>query len=317
MYLKDGAKISGANRGFTETGLLWEKTDGKTIEVPLEKIDRIEYPLPVNGPKFESAGGKVVDDPLVNPSRREKKSLPKKVVEPTRNTLENLFHATAEGFSSWTKRLELGARFLDGNSDEDFITAGGKFERIHKNSVGQLDFSGQYGRSDGDVTANRWNGNFTYDYGRKGNWIVFATLKNEYDEFENLDYRGTYSSGIGYRFYNEEDRRLIVRVGPGVTYELFRDPDHTRTTPDGFAELEINWPLGSRSSYEAKTTVNPSLNDISVVRLISNNGVLIKLDTDGRWKLKLGFRYEYNSDPNENRLPSDFTSSVRIVYTRK
>ena len=316
VYLKKGDPLVGVNRGFTEQGILWEQPNGKTIEILLEDIDRIEYPgIPI--PRFDDSAADDFNEGILEPLTGSGEGAISEVTAPTTNTLKNIFHATVSGFEAWTKRIEIGGRFLDGNSDEDFITAGGKFERIHGNSVGQIDFGGQYGRSDGDITSNRWNANLTYDYGKSGNWIVFATAKNEYDEFENLDYRGTYSSGIGYRFYNDDDRRLIIRVGPAVTYELFRDPKLTRTTPDGFGEIEINWPLWMQSSFESKTTVHPSLEDISVVRLVSNSGLLVKLNDDGRWKLRLGFRVEYNSAPNKGRLPADYTSSIRIVYTRK
>ncbi len=63
--------------------------------------------------------------------------------------------------------------------------------------------------------------------------------------------------------------------------------------------------------------MHPSLEDFGVVRLVSTNGLLFELDDHGRWRLKIGFRFEYNSEPNENRLPADYTTSVLLVYTRK
>ena len=319
LYLTDGRRIEGVNRGFADDGILWQNAAGRTSVFKLSDVDRIEYPLPPPpafdiSPGYSTAiPGPPIDEPFDDDSVHTGWSL----LQPTADAVRNLFHSSLTGFTNWTQRVEAGGRFLDGNSDEDFINAAGKFERTIGNSVSQLDFSGQYGRSDGDVTSNRWNANATFDYGRHGNWIVFAAAKNEFDEFENLDYRGTYSSGFGYRFYNEKDRRLIVRVGPAVTYERFRDPVVNRTTPDGFGELEIIWPILSRSSFETKTSVHPRLSDMSIVRLVSNNGLLFRLDEHGRWKLKLGFRFEYNSDPNKGKRPADYTTTLLLVYTRK
>jgi len=315
LFLKDGTSSTGHSRGFRNGRLLWQRANGLTKPISLDEIDRVEYPRRPANPidLFDSASNSVGSGSSAQNDPEH--GVPG--LQPTLRSIKDLFHESLDGFSTWTKRIEAGGRFLDGNSDEDFINAAGRFEREKGNSVGQLEFAGQYGRSDGDVTSNRWNANVTYDYGRHGKWIVFATAKNEYDEFENLDYRGTYSSGIGYRFFREKDRRLIVRVGPAVTYERFRDPVVNRTTPDGFGELEWNWPLLSRSSFESKTTVHPSLSEISVVRVVSNNGLLFRLDEHGRWRLKIGFRFEYNSKPNEGRLPADFTTSVLIVYAQK
>lgn len=90
-----------------------------------------------------------------------------------------------------------------------------------------------------------------------------------------------------------------------------------RTTPDGFGELEVKWPLQERSAFESKTTVRPSLDDLGIVRLTTDNSLLFRLDDNGRWQLKLGFRYQLNNRPNRNRLPSDYTTSVMLVYTHK
>lgn len=237
-------------------------------------------------------------------------------LEPTYEGAQDFVESTFDVFSLWTKRIEFGARFIDGNSNQDFLSTAGRFENRGENWLGQLEFNGERSESNGKEATNRWNGNVTYDYGKHGKWIVFATAKNEYDEFEGLDYRGTYSSGLGYRFLNEENRRLIARVGPGVTYEQFADPDRERTTPDAFGELEVNLPIFRRSSFESKTTVHPSVSSLDVFRVISQNGFLFKIDEHGAWRIKLGFRFDYNSRPNKNRLPADYTTNVLLVYTQ-
>lgn len=321
LHFQGGGHIPGVNRGFRQGRLVWELTDGTELLIPLQSVQRVEYPAggvfhidADDAPFAEARPSPQPDDADASPLE-----LPAGLhwLQPTYESTARFLEDLDDGFTLWTKRLEIGARLLDGNTNDDFVTAAGKFERTEKTWSGQLEFFGRYGRSNGQDTTNRWNANVTYDYGRHGKWIVFATAKNEYDQFENLDYRGTYSSGLGYRFVNEKRRRLIVRFGPAFTYEQFSNPVNVRTTPDGFSEVEMNWPLNGRSSLESKTTMNPSLRNFNIFRLISNNGVLFKLDHDGRWKLKLGFRVEYNSRPNDDRLPTDYTTNILLVYTRK
>ncbi|MGH7127536.1 MAG: DUF481 domain-containing protein, partial [Planctomycetaceae bacterium] len=219
--------------------------------------------------------------------------------------------------SAWTDRIEIGARMLDGNTDEDYVNVRGKFERQKATKFAQFDLGGQYGRSGGDPTSNKWFANGTIDFDRGGNWIMFVTARNEFDEFEKLDYRGTLSSGLGYRFYNEAEKRLIVRLGPAVTYEKFRKPREPRLSPDLFAEVELKWPLLDRLQFEHKTTAHPTIDDFDVVRLINDSGLLVQLNEHGSWSLKVGLRHEYTSRPDENRQPSDFITSVLLVYERK
>ena len=330
LYLKNGEKIAGVNLGFEGGTLKWQRTDGTAISVPLDEVAHIEYvadapPLPTPAPDPGSDDAPGVDGP---PGGGTDLAAPEKLAgiddEPPRGYFGRAYQSldatceTAFGCATdWTERIELGARFLDGNSNEDYLNVATEFEQKKRGRQTEIEAGGQYGKANHELTTNRWFGNLTIDFDRDTNWIFFIADKNEHDEFENLDYRGSFSTGFGYRFFNEDERKLIVRLGPGVTYEDFDNPDNSRTTPDAFGETQLKWPLMERLQFEHKTTVNPSVEDLSVIRINSNNGLLYKLDDDGKWKLKLGFRYEYNSEPNEGRERNDYTTSLLLVYTRK
>jgi hypothetical protein len=337
LYLKSGDRFSGTSRGLSDGTLRWQMPYGGEIRIPLEAVDRIEYPAPsLAGPLPDSEAVPITNEvpPLEVPSAAQGDSGPlipdgdlpgdedletcgpgylHSLVE----RFENTQNAAAKQFVVWTKRIELGARFLDGNNDQDFIDVTAKIERENADPYVDADFGGQYGQNRGDRATNRWFGNVTVDFAKERKWIFYLSSKNEYDEFENLDYRGTLSPGIGYRFLNEKDKKLVTRLGPAVTHELFRDPPLRRTTPDLFAELDTRWPLFDRVQYEHKSSIHPSLNDIDVYRIVSNTGILICLDDGEQWNLKLGMRFEHNSQPNVGREKSDYTSSILLVYKRK
>jgi putative salt-induced outer membrane protein YdiY len=224
---------------------------------------------------------------------------------------------TAGYTRSWTKQVEFGGRFLDGNSNEDFLNVAGKFERSNEFRTILYDMGGYWGQASGIRTTNRWFGNVTADINKKGNWLFFLTSKNEYDQFENLDYRGSFSAGPGLRVFNEKHKKLVLRVGPAVTHEVYRDPTVRRTTPDLFGEVEMDWELSDTVEWEHRSTILSSMENTEIVRVVSSGGLLIRLDDGDRWRLKLGVRHEYNSKPNKGRLPSDFISSVVLVYKRK
>lgn len=310
LFLKGGRQFSGTSLGFQDGNIRWTFSDGIEMLVPLASIERLEYPRPdfkedpdgaIDAERFDTPA----DTPEQDPGYWKKFG----------DSCYQALHSVARS----TKRIEFGARFLNGNSDTDFLDLGGRFEKNAGNWVSQLEFEGQYVQKDGETSANRWTADYTMDYdsGDDGRWILFVTNKNEYDEFENLDYRGTYSGGIGYRFNGTMGRRLVLRVGPAATVEVFRDPDNTRTTPDAFGETELIWPVTDWLIYEARSNIRSSLADQEIFRVVSNHGLIMQLDDKGRWSLKLGMRYEYNSKPNPNRLKADYTSSVLVVYTRK
>lgn len=341
LHLKSGETREGISVDVAENAVKWVGTDGKLSLIPLDDIAKIEY-LDADEAK--------TDEPAVTPASSEEPAAPSyvlsepaDVIDPTAPPAtepEALVDAegnplppdagiahdsywnhfcdwTCNSFERWTHRLELGARVLRGNSIEEYVNLGGKFEDQTDERLSQIDFSGQYGRNRGIIASNRWIINSNTDFNREGNWIVFITTKNEYDEFENLDYRGTLSSGLGYKFIDEPNRRIITRVGPGVTYEKFNKPSNERVTPDLFTELETLWPIGASASYEHRTTTHPSVTDFSLIRIVSSHGLLFRLDDDGKWQFMADFRYEYNSQPNPGRLRSDYTTNLSIVYTRK
>lgn len=214
----------------------------------------------------------------------------------------------------WAKRFELGARFLRGNSDEEFVNMAGVFARKQERVASKIDWNGRFGQAQGQRTANRWYVDSTWDYSQQAAWLLFVTGKHEYDELQGLNYRGTASVGGGYRFVDEEDRHVIVRLGPAVTSEYFAGGSGNRRTVDLFSEFEIHWPMFERTRLETKTTMRPSVLDLDIFRLRNDTGLLVALDENQRWSLKLGFLLNYNSQPATDRLPMDVTTNVSVVY---
>ena len=220
--------------------------------------------------------------------------------------------------SVWTKRLEIGARVLKGNTDQDFVRIAAEMLKEKDDSVHQIDWGGRFGQVNGQRNANRWYLDSTIDHSQPGDWLLYFSSKHEYNEFQGVDYRGTGSFGVGYRFVEKNDRHILVRLGPAVTMEVYSGTGGHRVTPDVFAEFEIDWPLFERTRLETKTTMRPSLSSLEVFRFRNNTAVLVPLDEEDRWSLKLGFRLDYNSIPatTSNRLPMDMTTDVSIVYLR-
>ena len=333
LILSNGEQLDGSAKGVLDGRLMWLMLSGEQKEIPFDAIQQIDYSATDESNEVEQADlvidtteskkeaadspeDKKVDNAVVTADGIQ--DVDDKVDLTIYEHMEEVWHNTCDNVCHWTKRVELGARFLDGNSNDDFINIGMLFEHRAGRRFTEIDGNGQWGRSEGIKNTNRWNLNSTTDFDKdaEGKWIYFVSTKNRYDEFENLDYRGTLSGGLGYRFYNEPERRLIVRVGPAVTYEIFNNPRVTRTTADIFAELEIRWPVSDRAHFENKTTIFPSVDSLDVFRLTMDTGLLIKIDEAEKWLLKLGLLYNYNSQPNMGRQKADYTTSVSLVYSR-
>ncbi|MBA4031091.1 MAG: hypothetical protein C0478_09415 [Planctomyces sp.] len=236
------------------------------------------------------------------------------------STAQHTAVAATNQASLWTNRIQLGGNFTNGNSNVDIVDVLTQFERSTAVSLRQMELGGQWSQSTGVVTANRWwlNGNFDWPFSsEEDKWITFLSSKNEYNKLANLNFRGTDTVGIGYRFFYEPKKRLITRIGPAVTVESFDSPDDTRTTFDLFTEVEIRWPIAKRTSLESRIRYQPSLLDGAIYRVFSTSSLLWDLDQENRWKLALNVRTEYISVPSPGRKSTDIFTIVSLVYQRK
>ena len=230
----------------------------------------------------------------------------------------SLVDEAGQAARTWTKRVEIGAQVLKGNTDQDLVRVSGVILRERENSLHRIDWGGRYAQVNGTRNTNRWYFDSTIDRTQPAGWLYYITSRHEYNEFQGVDYRGTGSLGVGYKFVNEEDRHVLMRLGPAVTLEYYSESQGRRVTEDLFAEIEIEWPLFERTRLETKTTMRPSVVSLDVFRFRTDMAVLVPLDEEARWSLKLGYMLDYNSslESVNNRQPMDLTTNVSIVYMR-
>lgn len=313
LTLRSGDELIGRSLEVREGLLVWRHRDGELLHIPLDQIDQLDIAPDTEQPQIPPSPE--LTDPSTVLNSDEQSAWTDRV--PLVGTLQQTYESASSAAVQWTQRLQIGGQFNDGNTQTDLIDIVGVLERNTKEQMRQIDVGGQWGRNHSKQTANRWWVNSNFDWPVHHQWILFVTSKNEYNEPANLDYRGTVSAGGGYRFWFEEKRRLIVRFGPAYTMEIFRNPSNTRQTPDMFGEVEIRWPLFDRTALEQKMRVQPSLLNTELVRVFSTTGLLVDLDERERWKLRIGLQYQYNSQPNPGRVPSDYMTTLSLVYQRK
>lgn len=331
LHLKGGRELEGISRGVEDGHLLWEVGAGQALRIPLDWIERVEIP-PAGGlnelPPSPTLPETTVTPPaegLVKPDTPADAEPPWTSKVPLVAPAISVVQGVQKTAVDWTRQVTFGGSFTEGNAQTSTINVTSVLERNTAENSRQIDLGGQLSRNAGVQAANRWWLNSNFDWSMKeafgwdvtDPWIVFMTSKNEYNALANLNYRGTLSSGVGYRFFFEPKRRLIVRFGPAFTVEAFRAPYYTRTTPDIFAEMELRWPMFNRTTFEQKMRVQPNIVNFELVRVFSTTGVSVDLDEKDRWKLKLTVQTEYISIPNVGRKPTDVTSILSLVYQRK
>ena len=333
LIMRSGDELSGRSSEIGEGKIRWRLPHGGEVVLPLSEVDRVDFALPTvaDKPVEKSREPSVLEMPLESDpaSFPDSSDVAAQIrwadAERARLESESLdfeiaayYERISSGLEEWTQRASLGARYLSGNSNEVFIDLATDFERRTERRLMQINLGGQFGEANGVRGTNRWFANSNTDFDLEGKkWLFFSQIRDRYDEFERLDYRGSSSAGPGYRFYDDDQRRLICRLGPGVTYELYHAPRLQRLTPDAFGEVEARWPLQKRLSAEHKTTMNPSLLDLQLLRITSTSALIWAMDEAEEWSLKLGCLWIYNGSPNEGRLKSDYTATMSVVDVKK
>lgn len=314
LYLQNGDRMTGWSHGVGEQGLDWELPHGERVVIPLDEIDRLDPSgTAVGADAPVGAAGAIANPPPALSPEVEPLSEPPHPLPRWRQAL----HALSSDIYDWTKRLSFGGRFVSGNSKETNIDIAALFEKKSDNRFSQVNAGGQFGEVNGNRGIHRWFANSTTDLTIDEPWIWFLNVNDEYNERQNLDYRGTVATGPGLRVYNEDKKRVILRSGPAVTVEFFHKPSSNRVSPDWFSEIELRWPLTDAMQFEHRMTVNPSLHDISLVRATSNSAILWALDHEKRWNFRFGVQYQYISQPNAGREPHDYWTTLQIVYQKK
>jgi putative salt-induced outer membrane protein YdiY len=218
--------------------------------------------------------------------------------------------------AQWTWTLEAGVTLTDGNSDT--LEARGGTELVRKSADDLLRFylTGQYAEQNDERSASEVIAGMYYEYMLTRRFFAYARGELEYDEFENLDLRLSTGPGIGYYWIKQDEHELKNRVGVGYLHESYMDGT---TVDTGEMELGLDYrvDLATWLRFKHGTTWYPTFDGLDDYRLVSDSAFIVPLGDSEMWKLKLGAKYEYKSQPNRSRERLDQTYYANILVEVK
>ncbi|MGO9427027.1 MAG: DUF481 domain-containing protein [Steroidobacteraceae bacterium] len=106
----------------------------------------------------------------------------------------------------WIGKGQLG--FLDskGNSDAESINGNIDLSRYDGPWKNDLFLAGLYGKSNGIVSAERWEAREQTNYTVSGDLFAFGGLRYEHDLFDGFQYQASFTAGFGYKLIATADR---------------------------------------------------------------------------------------------------------------
>lgn len=212
----------------------------------------------------------------------------------------------------WTVKVEGGYSQTEGNTDT--LEGRGRLDVVRKTGDDLLNFYLQatYSEQNDRRNRNEYLGGIKYENQIDERWFWYARTELEFDEFEDLDLRATAAAGAGRYWIKKASHEFKTRAGLGYRHEAF---DNGRTRDDVIADLGLDYrvDIAPWMQFTHSGTYTPSLEDGGDYRLNFDTALLIPLKIDA-WKLKLGMRNDYNSNPvrDLDRLDNTYYANVLV-----
>lgn len=204
--------------------------------------------------------------------------------------------ATEAAKPKWSLKLQLGIDGQTGNSET--VNVNGKVEAKRTTPTDRFITygMGRYTKNNGKDSAKEVIGGAKIEVDLDRTFYVWGKTEMENDAFENLDLRASAAGGLGLFVVREEDLEVKFFGGPGFQHESYNDGT-SRNRAIVEAGETINWKVTPWFGFDHAITFFPSLDEVEEYRLVMENAGEIPLTADKVWKLRLGVRTQYNSEP--------------------
>lgn len=201
------------------------------------------------------------------------------------------------------------------NSEKNY---GAQFSAILASKEDELKFYGSYLRketegyktNDERILGMRYTSYFKDPWG----WYVRQEFLN--DEFRNLSLRSVTAAGISRRFVDEDHYKLSANAGISYRHETYEDdsPDSSAVGLD--LGLQHFYRLQNRFEIHNDLTFVPSIEDFSNYLATQDSYVDVPLGDSEIWKLRVGLKNDYNSQPagDKDRLDTTYYSNLVVDW---
>ncbi len=280
LHLRNGDRLTGEILKETRTDLVLRSTVAGRITVPLELIERREFP----------ALRKPVTEPEPNPSAPP--AVPTAVAKalppppsgsaPTPVVANPTNHLAVQGMwsgpwhphwltpftTNWHGNVGLGLNLGFGTTDRQmfFVTANANhaWQRI----INTVNYNAAYGLVNEIEAANRMEGMLKTDVfvDRTRRLYAYNIALGGYDEVRRLDQRLEEGLGMGYRIH--ESPRMIVSLELGGQYQHFKyssQPD--REILSARISENLNWKPSEKLTISQKLQFMPNVSNPSDYRV--------------------------------------------------
>jgi hypothetical protein len=160
----------------------------------------------------------------------------------------------------WSGEALLGADLGFSEKNRQLYTGRLKFLYSQKSFRNAFDYLATYGRTDGDLSANRMDGSTKSDYDLNRRMYVYTLGGAGYDEIRKIEYRYEVGPGAGKHLLRLTN--LVLNAEAGVNYQV---QDYEGNRKDDLFHFrlaqDLKWNMGTQFTFDEKVEYLPQWNN--------------------------------------------------------
>jgi len=212
----------------------------------------------------------------------------------------------------WDRTITIGFSQAGGNTDTSDFKGDVSINRKTADDEWTAKLNSYIATTNEEEDARKFYGmlRYAYSFGEKLKWYHFTKMEADQDQFANVNYRLTPSSGVGYWFSDKGRLKAMAELAIGFEHTDYADSTNSENeiilVPRGFFDVK----LVKEMSLREDITLYPSLEELGDFRLHSETKLVNPINDVLSWNLS--FIDDFNSDPtgsskkNDYRLVSSF-----------
>jgi putative salt-induced outer membrane protein YdiY len=214
--------------------------------------------------------------------------------------------------SRWKGSVNAGAVWQTGNSDRTNISFGANALRRTEQDRFNLRFLYNYAKEGEDVTTRSYYGTGKYDYFFTKTFYGYVGVELLKDKVKDLNLRTVVGPGVGYQFWDDEVKSLLLEAGVAYFSEdLNLGTDKDWITARLAADLRYN--ILKAVVFTDQLVMYPSLQNGRDYKL-RNEAALTSPLASG-WSLRLANILEHDGNPPDGIERNDWHWILGLLYS--
>jgi putative salt-induced outer membrane protein len=170
------------------------------------------------------------------------------------------------GPKRWSGEVLVGTDLAFGEKNRELYTGRLKLNYAHAPLRNSLDYLFTYGRTDGELSANRMDGQMKTDYDLNRRVYLYFLGGAGYDAIRKIDWRYEVGPGAGYHLLKLTN--FVLRLEGGFHFQVQNfEGDRQDDTYYHRLAQDLKWNLGPQFTFDEKAEYLPEWDDFQVYKL--------------------------------------------------